>query len=157
MIIAVIYATQAVAKWKPEKKIQGFEPMTSAIPMQCSSQLGAGHCVKVNIWKFIHLFKRFCHSTSRQVKLWFLSLYVTPCHAMIVILFFVYLQITQEGYKFISMGCSYLNTIILNELPGLRDDCIQVWHHHLGHQCFRRGAEGRGKNFNVISIEKNRT
>lgn len=35
-------------------------------------------------------------------------------------------QITQEGYKFISMGCSCLTTVILNELPGLRDDCIQA-------------------------------
>ena len=36
-IIAVIYATYAVAKRKPEKKIQactGFEPLTSAIPVQ---------------------------------------------------------------------------------------------------------------------------
>lgn len=38
----------------------------------------------------------------------------------------VCLQITQDGYKFISMGCSCLATIILNELPGLRDECIQV-------------------------------
>lgn len=36
-------------------------------------------------------------------------------------------QITQEGFKFISMGCSSLTTIILNELPGLRDDCVQVF------------------------------
>ena len=40
-IIAVIYATYAVAKRKPEKKIQactGFEPLTSAIPVQrCSN------------------------------------------------------------------------------------------------------------------------
>ncbi|XP_029212767.2 dynein regulatory complex subunit 6-like [Acropora millepora] len=35
-------------------------------------------------------------------------------------------QITEEGYKFISMGCSFLSTIVLNELPGLRDDCIQA-------------------------------
>ncbi|XP_020600406.1 F-box/LRR-repeat protein 13-like [Orbicella faveolata] len=35
-------------------------------------------------------------------------------------------QITQEGFKFISMGCSSLTTIILNELPGLRDDCVQA-------------------------------
>lgn len=35
-------------------------------------------------------------------------------------------QITEEGYKFISMGCSCLSTVVLNDLPGLRDDCIQV-------------------------------
>ena len=51
MIIAVIDATFAVAKRKPKKKNQaftGFEPLTSAIPVQRSttieptSQLGAG-------------------------------------------------------------------------------------------------------------------
>ena len=39
-IIAVIYATYAVAKRKPEKKIQactGFEPLTSAILVQRST------------------------------------------------------------------------------------------------------------------------
>ena len=39
-IIAVIYATYAVPKRKPEKKIQactGFEPLTSAIPVQRST------------------------------------------------------------------------------------------------------------------------
>ncbi|KAL9960679.1 hypothetical protein ACROYT_G034165 [Oculina patagonica] len=35
-------------------------------------------------------------------------------------------QITQEGFKFISMGCSSLTTVILNELPGLRDECLQA-------------------------------
>lgn len=35
-------------------------------------------------------------------------------------------QVTEEGYRFISRGCSTLTTIILNQLPGLRDDCIQA-------------------------------
>lgn len=35
-------------------------------------------------------------------------------------------QITEEGYKYISMGCGTLTTIILNQLPGLRDECIQA-------------------------------
>ncbi|RMX56403.1 hypothetical protein pdam_00023147, partial [Pocillopora damicornis] len=37
-----------------------------------------------------------------------------------------YFEITEEGYKYISMGCGTLTTIILNQLPGLRDGCIQA-------------------------------
>ena len=40
MIIAVIYATFAIAKRKPEKKMQActlFKPFTSAIPVQRST------------------------------------------------------------------------------------------------------------------------
>ena len=39
-IFAVMNATRTVVKTKPEKKIQvcaGFEPMTFAIPVQCST------------------------------------------------------------------------------------------------------------------------
>ena len=73
MIIAVKNTVQAAVKLKPEK-IQaetGFEPMTSATPVQCSTKsaikpIGSWwHCsfaqsfvmvkIQVNIWNIIHL------------------------------------------------------------------------------------------------------
>ena len=53
MIIAVKYATKAVAKGKPEKNsgLNGIrthglcDTGTGALPMELSSQLGTGHCV----------------------------------------------------------------------------------------------------------------
>ena len=61
-IIAVVYATYAVAKSKPHKKIQsstGFEPLTSALPVgsalpiKLTSQLGVGRWswFVINPWK----------------------------------------------------------------------------------------------------------
>lgn len=35
-------------------------------------------------------------------------------------------QITRDGYKVLSKGCIRLNTILLNELPSLTDDCIEA-------------------------------
>ncbi|XP_032221277.2 dynein regulatory complex subunit 6 [Nematostella vectensis] len=47
------------------------------------------------------------------------------CHKVIYLDLSGCEQITDDGYKFVGMGCSSLNTIILNDLPGLRDACIQ--------------------------------
>ncbi|PFX17404.1 F-box/LRR-repeat protein 13 [Stylophora pistillata] len=51
----------------------------------------------------------------RVTEIWNLTICNTLSH-----------QVTEEGYRFISRGCSTLTTIILNQLPGLRDDCIQA-------------------------------
>ena len=59
MIIAVIYATLAVAKRKPEKKIKvwtGFEPMTSTIPVQCSTHWAIKPTGSWSLSEFVNIY-----------------------------------------------------------------------------------------------------
>ena len=40
--------------------------------------------------------------------------------------YFFFFQITREGFKSLAKGCTRLNTILLNELPSLTDESIEV-------------------------------
>ena len=60
---SVMNTSEVVVKIRPEKiqACMGFEPMTSVIVVQCTSQLGAGHyvgskwtCEMMNKWLWIY-------------------------------------------------------------------------------------------------------